>query len=192
MSYRDDEGNIEERPTAYKRSVWYSAIEEHDDAAKAEYDNCIAITEKAPEHPSFASYTTVSAGITESPVSLVDLKIMLKEPDKMVIYLNEYNHVGHFGEAGLEGLVKSFGQLVKDESQNIFKYSQSLLLLKPHYQYEIFNAFEKLWNDKKPLNWEQVWSDLLRFLQSLLSDDAFWNSLIESPYGAFIGNTNWV
>ncbi|CAK2714793.1 hypothetical protein [Vibrio crassostreae] len=192
MSYCDDDGKIEERPTAYKKSVWYSAIEEHDDAANAEYNKCIAITEQEPEHPAFASYTTVSAGTTESPVSLVDLKIMLKEPEKMVIYLNEYDHVGHFGDAGLEGLVKSFGQLVEDESQHILKYSQNLLLLKPYYQYEIFNAFEKLWNDKKSLNWEKVWPGLLQYSQSLLSDDAFWDSPVESPYGAFIGNFNWV
>jgi len=192
MSYRGDDGKIEEKLTAYKRAVWYSAIEEHDDVANAEYNKCIAITEQEPEHPAFASYITVSAGTSESPVSLVDLKIMLKEPEKMVNYLNEYDHIGHFGEAGLEGLVESFGKLVEDESQNILKHSQSLLLLKPHYQHEIFSVFEKAWNDKKSLNWVQVWPELLQFSELLLSDDAFWNSPIESPYGTFIGNFNWV
>lgn len=192
MSVLDDDGNIEKRPTAYKKSVWYSAIEEHDATANDEYSKCILITGAPPEHPEFASYSTVIVGADESPVSLIDLKIMLKAPEELVNYLNEYDHVGHFGEAGLEGLVKVFGKLVEDESKYILKHSQYLLQLKPHYQHEMFTVFEKLWSDKKALNWTHIWPELLLLAQSLLRDDDFWNAPATSPYGTFIGNSNWV
>lgn len=192
ISFIDENGNTEVRPIAYRKSIWYSAIKEHDTSANDEYSKCVAITEKEPEHPEFASYSSVSVGVSESPVSLVDLKIMLQEPEKMVTFLNEYDHVGHFGEAGIEGLVKVFGELVEVESAHILNHSKHLLKLKHHYQYEIFSTFDKSWSDKKTLNWAHIWPELLKFAQELLRNDEFWDSPTVSPYGAFIGNSNWV
>ncbi|ENM5888870.1 hypothetical protein E5115_001281 [Vibrio mimicus] len=192
--FLDDDGKIEVRPTAYRKSVWYSAIKEHDASANDEYSKCVAITGKEPEHPEFSSYSSVRVGVRvrESPVSLVDLNVMLQEPEKMVTFLNEYDHVGHFGEVGIEGLVKVFGELVEVESEHILNHSKHLLQLKPHYQHEIFSAFDKSWSDKKTLNWTLIWPELLEFAQELLRKDEFWNSPTISPHGAFIGNSNWV
>jgi hypothetical protein len=187
-----DDGNIAAKQTAYRKSIWYSAIKDHDAFAKSEYENCVVITEKEPEHPEFASYFTMSVGASESPISLVDLKVMLQEPEKIVTFLNGYEHVGHFGELGIEGLVKAFGELVEAEGEKIFNHRKHLLLLKPHYLHEIFAAFDKSWNAKKALDWTTIWPELFKFAHEILIQDSFWNTQVNVPYGAFIGNSNWV
>lgn len=191
-SFVDDDGNVEIRPTAYHQSLWYSAIKDNDASAKALYDKCVAVTEKEPEHPSFSSYSSMSVGTRESPVSLVELKVMLQEPEKMVVFLNDYDHVGHFNEQGIEGLVKAFGELIEAEGKEIFNHCQHLLLLKPHYQHEIFAAFDKFWSAKQKLDWTTIWPELLNFAHEILIQDGFWNTPVNEPYGAFIGDSNWV
>jgi hypothetical protein len=191
-SFIDEDGKVDVRPTAYHQSLWYSAIKDNDASAKAFYDMCVAITEKEPEHPSFSSYSSVSVGAGESPVSLVELKVMLQEPDKMVTFLNGYDHVGHFGEPGIEGLVKVFAELVEAEGEEIFGHRQHLLLLKPHYLHEIFAAFEKSWNAKQTIDWITVWPELLKFAYEVLIQDSFWSTPVNEPHGAFIGDSNWV
>lgn len=191
-SSKDDVGNVKEIPTAYQQSLWLSAVKDQDVDAKLLYDARVAITGKEPEHPEFSSYSSVSVGAGESPVSLVELKIMLQEPEKLVIFLNGYEHVGHFGEPGIEGLVKAFGELVEAEGGEIFKYSQQLLSLEPHYLHEIFAAFDKSWNANKALNWTCIWPELLKFANEILSQKSFWDTPENEPYGAFIGDSHWV
>ncbi|MCL1044703.1 hypothetical protein L2737_05090 [Shewanella electrodiphila] len=192
QSFFDDDGNVEKRPTAYHQSLWYSAIKDNDASAKALYDKCVGVTEKEPEHPSFSSYSSVSVGTHESPVSLVELKVMLQEPEKMVNFLNDYDHVGHFNEPGIEGLVKAFGELIEAEGKEIFNHCQHLLLLKPHYLHEIFAAFDRFWNAKQELDWPTIWPKLLNFAYETLIQDGFWSTPVNEPYGVFIGDSHWV
>ncbi|QJT16798.1 hypothetical protein E5E96_05555 [Aeromonas sp. 1805] len=192
LSVKNDDNSIDEQATAYKKSIWYSAIKEHDIFSQGEYNKCIAITKREPEHPDFSFYSTISAGPGESPASLIDLRIMLQKPEKLITFLNEYEHVGHFGEPGIEGLVKVFGELVEAEIEHILDYSGYLLKLKPHYHHELFSAFDNAWRDKKNLKWNYIWPELLKFTQTLLMDNDFWTPPSISSNDAFIGNSNWV
>jgi len=192
ISFVDDDGNVEKKPTAYHQSLWYSAIKEYDASIQALHDVCVAITGKEPDHPEFSSYSSVSVGAGESPVSLVELKVMLQEPEKMVTFLNGYDHVGHFGEPGIEGLVKAFGELVEMEGGDIFNHSQHLLQLAPHFLHEIFAALDKSWNAKQTLDWITIWPELLKFAHEIVSQDSFWETPANGPYGAFIGDSQWV
>jgi len=189
---KNDDDSIDQQATAYKKSIWYSAIKEHNRLANDEYNRCVAITKSEPEHPEFSFYSTISAGPGESPASLVDLSIMLQEPEKLITFLNEYEHVSHFGEPGIEGLVKVFGELVEVEIEHIFDYRDYLLKLKPHYHHEFISIFDNAWREKKNYKWDYIWPELLKFTQALLMDNGFWISPSISSHDAFIGNSSWV
>jgi hypothetical protein len=188
----DETGAIEDKPTAYKQSNWYAAITDVSEVANVNYQKCIEITGVEPDHPDFSCYTSGGAVVNESPLSVTELAVMLENPIELVTFLNEYVHVGHFREPGLEGLVETFGALVSLDDCFVLNNLEHFIDLKPHYVDQIFSAYAKLWSDKKQRSWDTLWSKLLTFSHNLFQKESFWQSSDNKESGPFIGDKHWV
>lgn len=188
----NETGVTEEKPTAYKQANWFAAIKNVDEDANTKYLQCIDIAGIEPDHPDFSCYTGGGVVVDESPLTVSELAVMLENPTELVKFLNEYEHVGHFGEPGLEGLVKTFGALVSLDDCVAINNLEYFVDLKPHYLNEIFSACSKLWIDKKQRDWDKLWPKVIRFSSDLFNKDTFWSSPDNSETGPFIGDKNWV
>lgn len=185
-------GVVEERATAYKQSNWYAAIKDKSELANTKYQQCFDISGVEPDHPDFSCYTSGGVVVDKSPLSVSELAVMLENPTELVKFLNEYEHVGHFGEPGLEGLVKTFGALVSLDDCIVINNLENFIDLKPHFLCEIFSEYSKLWAGKKQRNWDDLWPKVIRFSSALFNKDTFWNSPDNNETGPFIGDKNWV
>ena len=188
----NETGVTEDKPTAYKQANWFAAIKDMDEAANTKYQQCIDIAGIEPDHPDFSCYTGGGVVVDESPLSVSELAVMLENPTELVTFLNEYEYVGHFGEPGLEGLVKTFGALVSLDDCVAINNLEYFVDLKPHYLNEIFSACSKLWTGKKQRDWDKLWPKVIRFSSDLFNKDTFWSSHDNSKTGPFIGDKNWV
>ena len=188
----NETGDIEDKPTAYKQSNWYFAIKDMSEVSNNNYQKCIEITGIEPDHPDFSYYTSGGIALDVSPLSVSELAVMLEEPFELVQFLNEYEHVGHFGEPGIEGLVKTFGALVSVDDCVVLNNLEFFDDLKPHYLNEIFSAYLELWSNKKQRDWDSLWPKLLAFSYKLFQKNSFWESLDNDEPGPFIGNKHWV
>lgn len=188
----NETGAIEDKPTAYKQANWYVAIKDVSAEANAHYLQCVDISGVEPDHPDFSCYTSGGAVVNESPLSVTELAVMLENPLELVTFLNEYVHVGHFREPGLEGLVETFGALLSLDDCIVLNNLEHFIDLKPHYLDQIFSAYAKLWSDKKQRSWDTLWSKLLTFSHNLFLKESFWQSSDNKESGPFIGDKHWV
>lgn len=170
----DDKRN-NEKATAYKRAIWLSAIKHYDDNIAELYKTYTAISGAEPEHPDFSSYMTVGWFDHKSPISIEDMLSL--DVNLLVKTINSYEDTGRgwFGEPGLEGLVKTFKEVVKAKAKDIYteltKFADSDLA----YIHPIIEAYRELWNEKKDLPWNDVWPHLLAFCLQLIKRDIFWS-----------------
>ncbi|EOU3284465.1 hypothetical protein ACNVJQ_002286 [Vibrio harveyi] len=192
LVYINESGVIEEGPTAYRQSIWYSSIKEQDNEAQKLYEMCIEVTGKEPDHPDFSSYMSVGTVQHKSPIEINELIVLLKTPEELVKFLNEYKSKGNLHEPGIEGLVKTFGELVTIECNSILSHAENLIKLKPYYLHELFSVYSRLWEANKKLDWDSRWNEILAFSEQLLVTDSFWNADSSASEGSFIGNVQWV
>ncbi len=89
-------------------------------------------------------------------------------------------------------LVKAFGQMISNEPGLFIRDQPEYLLLKPHYLHELFSSLASLWTQKKVLDWDQLWTNILGFADALVCMDSFWQTPVGSPGDSFIGNTDCV
>lgn len=181
------------RRSAYAKSIWLSAIKDHEEKASTLYAECLELTNTEPEHPDFSSYITIGGLPDESPVEVEELVDMYKSDiNGMVCFLNEYKDTGNFRGPSLEGLIKTFSGFLISEKQSILSNLDRFLTLKPHYLHEIFNAYLRDLEDKSSVSLKYFWSKITEFSTKLFFGDEFWSYPDESEGGAFIGNKNWV
>ncbi len=188
----DETDIVEGKPTAYKQANWFAAIKDVNEEANTKYQQCIDTAGIEPDHPDFSCYTGGGIVVDESPLSVSELAVMLENPTELVKFLNEYEHVGHFGEPGLEGLVKTFGALVSLDDCIAINNLEYFVDLKPHYLNELFSACSKLWVGKKQRDWDNLWPQVIRFSSDLFNKETFWSSPVNSETDPFIGDRNWV
>lgn len=181
------------RRSAYAKSIWLSAIKDHEEKASTLYAECLELTNTEPEHPDFSSYITIGGFPDESPVEVEELVDMYKSDiGGMVSFLNEYKDSGNFRGPSLEGLIKTFSGFVISEKQSILSNLDRFLTLKPHYLHEIFNVYLRDLEDKSSIPLKYFWSKITEFSIKLFCGDEFWSYPDESEGGAFIGNKNWI
>jgi hypothetical protein len=106
----DDEGNIHECETAYNKAIWLAAIRNHGDEEARLYNENVAVAKTEPDHPDFSSYMSTGWVEHESPISLEDLQALTIE--ELVDVLKSHNDSDGFREPGIEGLSKTFKQLM--------------------------------------------------------------------------------
>lgn len=186
----DDDNNKEDGATAYRQSIWLSAIRQYDKKATHLYDECIKIIKVEPDHPDFASYSTVGWTDHKSPIELSVLRSL--DARQLVKTLNTYEDPRRFKEPGIEGLVKCFSELVKLDACSLYEELFVFLDLDIPFIYELIEVFNRHWSEKKPLPWEKVWPKLLDFLEQLVSKSRFWTYPDEARGGAFVANKDWI
>ena len=121
MEVVDEDKSVNARATAYKRVIWLSAIRDYSDGTIELYKKYTTITQAEPKHPDFSSYMTSGWVEHKSPIPIEHLLTL--RVDSLVETINNYKDTGSglFDEPGLEGLVKSFKDVVKTKAKDIYR-----------------------------------------------------------------------
>lgn len=190
----DDNVEIELVPTAYRRSIWFSAIKGFSDELFEKYNKCIEVTGHDPEHPDFSSYMTLNRGSDESLVSIETMQSLKQSLrlSELVDLLNSFEDVDVFKGPNLRGLVKSFNEFIKTSATDLYLYFDEISQLKIEFIYEIFEAYKELWNKNMELPWNNVWHYVFNFCLSIVSDNNFWNEINSRERNNFVANRHWI
>jgi hypothetical protein len=185
-----DDGIENPKSSAYAQLNWLSAIKGADDSVSALYIEKNEITGVEPENPDFSSYMSVGWSGPESPFSVEELRPL--SPHELVEILNNYKDPGSFREPGLEGLVKTFKELVKVEPRFIYEHLGIFVELKLPFVYELIEAFVELWKEKYDIEWYDTWPELLEFVTGVMNKESFSLEVEDSSNGLFVATGNWV
>ena len=190
ISRADKEGNIREGSTAYKKAIWLAAIRKHGVKEAELYKQNVEIAETEPDHPDFSSYTSTSWVGHESPISLEDLQALPIE--QLLDVLKSHNDSDGFREPGIEGLSKTFKQLVMVAPLRYYDQLGKFTNLNLAYIYEIIEAFRDLWTKKSQLPWDDIWPCLLGFCSTVIGQDRFWDQENKKDRASFVANRYWI
>ncbi|MDD1758168.1 MAG: hypothetical protein LUQ22_05495 [Methanotrichaceae archaeon] len=186
----DDVGSVNERATAYKRVIWFSATKDYNEKIAQLYNKYTKIAGVEPEHPDFASYFTSGWVDHKSPIPLEYLLSL--NVDSLVDTLNKYEDPGRFHEPGLEGLVKCFKELAKTKAKELYPELMKFITSDLAFVYVLVEAYHELWSEKKELPWMDVWPYLLDFCLELAKRDEFWSDENAKERTHFVANRHWV
>jgi hypothetical protein len=176
--------------TAYRRSIWLSAIEMHDEHLAELYRNCIALSGSTPEHPDFSSYMTVGWGGDKSPISLEELRPL--SIDQLIAALKNYIEPNCLGEPGIDGLSRALRELVKSDPLKFQDSLSAFLPLDLAYVHAIVESYADLLNEKTPLARSSLWKSILEFCKDLIEQQAFWEIANSSERQRFLANRHWL
>jgi hypothetical protein len=186
----DDVGGVNDKATAYKRAIWFSAIKDYAQEFSQLYTKYTNIAGVEPEHPDFASYITSGWVDHKSPIPpeyLLSLNV-----DSLVDTLNKYEDPGRFHEPGLEGLVRSFKELAKTKAKEFYRELMKFITSDLAFVYSLVEAYHELWSENKELPWKDVWPYLLDFCLELTKRDEFWSEDKAKERAHFVANRHWV
>lgn len=180
------------RATAYKRAIWLSAIRDYSDVTIELYKKYTTITKAEPKHPDFSSYMTSGRVEHKSPIPIEHLLTL--SVDSLVETINNYKDTGRgwLDEPGLEGLVKSFKDVVKTKAKDIYRELMKFANSDLAFIYPLIEAHHELWRDKRELPWNDVWPLLLDFCLELVKRDKFWSEENAKERAPFVANRHWI
>jgi len=190
ITREDDDGKYHAGASAYNKAIWLAAIKSHGEKEARLYEENTRIAKSKPDHPDFASYMSVGWGGRESPKSLEDLQSL--SINKLIQELEEYKDPGGFDEPSLEGLVKTFKQLIKTEPLRFYLHLGKFVNLDLAYIHEIIEAYSDLWTEKTQLPWDEIWQKLLEFCSTIISQDRFWDPENAKQRKLFVANRCWI
>lgn len=188
-----DEGEVvNESATAYKRTIWLSAIKDYSDKATELYKKYTNTSKAEPEHPDFSSYMTSGWVEHKSPISkehLITLSV-----DLLIDTINNYKDTGSgwFGEPGLEGLVKTFKDVVKTRPKDFYRELKKFAGSDLAFIYPLIEAYRELWSEKRELPWNDVWPCLLDFCLMIAKSETFWSEESAKAKSNFVANRHWI
>lgn len=188
----DEDKSVNARATAYKRTIWLSAIKDYPDRAIELYKKYTTITKAEPKHPDFSSYMTSGRVEHKSPIPIEHLLTL--SVDSLVETINNYKDTGRgwVGEPGLEGLVKSFKDVVKTKAKDFYREIVKFVESDLAFVYPLIEAYHELWSEKRELPWNDVWPCLLDFCLELVKRDKFWSEENAKERSPFVANRNWI
>ena len=158
----------------YTRKRWFYAIKQSGYLLSKELETKYDLDKYQPEHPDLLSYHGPGTWGTEQLFSVGDL--MAKGNVKSIVdFLKDFKDKNRFNEIGYEEAGQVLKQAVKTNPQVFETDIDEFLRSIPDYQYYLLRAFEEIWNDKKPVNWERI----LGFVWKLINQDDFWKK--ENP-----------
>ena len=190
IEIHDDEGNIEDGPTAYRRAIWLSAIKDFDEQASQLYEKNTNIIGVEPEHPDFSSYSTAGWVDHKSPIPIEHLLSL--NVDALIEALNTYEDPGRFLEPGLEGLVKCFKDVIRTKANEFYLVLMKFIDSDLAFIYQLIEAYRELWSEKRRLPWGAAWPCLLDFCLELVERDDFWTEENSRERSHFIANRHWI
>lgn len=188
LDVTDEGGGINEKASAYNRSIWLSAIKSFDQKLAQLYETYVNVAGAEPEHPDFSSYMTVGWVDHKSPIPIE--RLLSLDVGTLIQTISNYKDTGRgwFGEPGLEGLVKAFKDVVKTKSQDIYRELLKFSNIDLAFIHPLIEAYHELWNEKKELPWNDVWPFLLNFCYDLVTNDRFWSEEKERERSHFVAN----
>jgi len=186
IEIHDDEGNIENGPTAYSRARWLASIKDSDEQSSQLYEKYTDITGVEPDHPDFSSYMTSGWVDHKSPIPIEQLLSLNVET--LVETINTYEDPGRFLEPGLEGLVKCFKDVVKTKAKEFYLELMRFIDSNLAFIYPLIEAYQELWSEKRELPWRAAWPCLLDFCLELVERDDFWIEENSRERSHFIAN----
>lgn len=185
-----DDGGLAKGPTAYRRSVWLSAVKDADKEASALYQKYIETTNTEPEHADFASYVSVGWVGHESPFPVDELLALpIKE---LIEKINSYEDPDLLGEPGLEGLVKAFKNVVKSRANEFYPELDKFSNLDLAFIYEVIEAYGELWSENSAIQWKDIWPSLLDYCAGVVNDKEFWSEENAKQRERHLANRHWV
>lgn len=176
--------------TAYQKLVWLSAIKDKDQKALELYRENLIIAGSEPKHPDFPSYSSSGVIVHESPIEIE--KLLSLNVEELIVTLSSYKETGRFGEPGLEGLAKTFRQLIKFKPLLILKEANRFAYLDLAYIYEVIEAYHDLWNEKVELDWAEILPLVFDFIDIVIEQDSFWSAESAFKRSSFVGNSRWI
>ncbi|TVM03634.1 MAG: hypothetical protein CV087_04230 [Candidatus Brocadia sp. WS118] len=188
----DKDKSVNARATAYKRAIWLSAIKDYSDVTIELYKKYTTMTEAEPKHPDFSSYMTSGWVEHKSPIPIEHLLTL--NVDSLVETINNYKDTGQgwLDEPGLEGLVKSFKDVVKTKAKDIYRELTKFTNIDLAFIYPLIEAYRELWSEKRELPWNDVWPLLLDFCRDLVKRDKFWSAENAKERPSFVANRHWI
>lgn len=188
---KDDNNSIEERPTAYHKAVWLSAVKDCNENLLQQYDELIEVAGTEPDHPDFTSYMSTGGWVGDkTPIPLEELQQMTI-PE--VINVMDTTEEGNgFRESGRSGLIKVFKEVVKANPDETLDNLNLFLNKDLAYTHKVLEGFRELWNENAPLSWDDTWKKLLAFISLSISNDVFWSEENAAERDIFIANRHWV
>jgi hypothetical protein len=193
ISYRQrygEQGELLEAATAYDHAGWFAAIKDFGPKESALYREAVKAAQSEPEHPDFSSFMSVGWVEPESPVTLTQLAALSKTD--LVTTLAAVKEEGRWREPGIEGLSKTFKELIKSAPLRFYTDLSSFAHLDPAYVHSIVDGYSELWNEKAQLPWEEIWGHLLSFCSEVVNSGAFWDQGQAKPRPDFVANRHWI
>lgn len=175
ISENDDDGQLSDKRSAYKKSEWLMAIKDFDKTIKVLFEECIGIAGCAPDHPDYPFYMTSGwRGSNESPIPFE--KLFAMEPDELVNTLNSFEMKGDIWDSGAHELSSCFSKVVRQKITNNSLDFDSFKRLKINFLCDFIGAFESSWNERdQACQWGNVWPRLIGFIVEVFSDLKSWD-----------------
>jgi len=167
-----DSGEIEEAPTAYKRSIWLSAIKDYDSQTAELYRESIGITKVEPEHPDFSSYISVGWAKPQSPISVE--RLLTLDTDSLIKAVNAFKPTSRADEFSREGLVNNFKEVIKTRAHEFYREFPKFVNGDLSLVYPILESYKELWDKNRELPWDDIWASLLDFCAEIIARQDFW------------------
>jgi hypothetical protein len=185
-----DNGDTTGAAAAYRRAIWLSAIKEHP-AARALYEDAVALCGVEPDHPDFPYYMSAGWVAHRSPIEVDELKALTL--DALVERLNGFQvpERRSFDEPDIEGLAKAVRALVKSSPVSYASGLRGLSSLKTSFAYEVLEAYAELWRDTAPLPWETIWPEILDFCVGVVSVESYWSEDNKESREGFVATRYW-
>jgi len=140
-----------------------------------------------PDHPDFLSYHGPVTWGTEQLFSVGDL--MAKgSVQNIVDFLNDFQGKNRFNEIGYEEAGQVLKQAIKANQQFFEKDLHVFLNSRYVYQYHVLQAFEEIWNDKKPIDWNKI----LEFSWEIVDSKEIWTKEHEQKTIGFYFRKDWL
>jgi len=186
----DDNGITQEAATAYSKARWLAAIKDYGKKEKTLYNNNVEIAKVEPDHPDFSSYMSSGWVSGESPIPIEELQALSLE--QLIGVLKKYKSPDDSFKPGIEGLAKTFRQVIKVNPLKFYTKLIRFSELDLAYIYEIIAAYRELWTEKAQLLWDEIWSYLLDFCLEVIKQDRFWDSENKKERKHFVANRYWI
>ena len=193
-TWKNDDGNIDQKATAYTQAIWLAAVRNHNEELESQYQECVKLAGVEPDHPDFTGYWSTEQVVHESPKPREELLAM--DSSELIAYLNSYEDPGHWREPGLEGLVNALTDAVKAAPRKFIPNLEKFASLDSPYVYAFIDAFADLWTENASENaslpWDDVWKSLLNFCEAVIKRKEFWSPEHDKHSDHAVGNRSRV
>jgi len=170
------------------KQEWYSSLKS-DPEFKVKYDKLRAKTNVDLQIKEDSSYFRVGRLSPKTAEQLAELPI-----DEIIKYFNEFRSSG-FNEPDINGLAEEIENVIQRNPEKYINDLEKFIDAKYLLVYEIISAIRKVWAEKKPIDWENILSFLLKYFQSdkfksdeLLTEDDDW----QINHNGIIGEISWL